>query len=293
MALETAAAVIGILAVAGKVAEILGPVVSAFRDVTKHRTLRMRAELIQVDQLIAALADGSLPPGTTRARMDQRLSADSAISMLVFDNASKTSLDCISNYCRDVLMSDKWKHARTLIVVFHNANKSTNDVAQGGKRLAHNIGAQFPERYSDDVESLQSAIDSLVSRYWASVQAETNEFRHLTLGGNPAYTIPFRSLSDFSKYRSMSEVLEDEPLLFETRSSTSDRIAPGLPPVVEEGAQISHPILLPASAYVPQHHGMNLIWVSFASLLFAPPITSKLADETTILTVNSGLLRKL
>jgi hypothetical protein len=37
--LETAAAaVIGILAVAGKVAEILGPVVSAFRDVTKHTT---------------------------------------------------------------------------------------------------------------------------------------------------------------------------------------------------------------------------------------------------------------
>jgi hypothetical protein len=144
---------------------------------------------------------------------------------------------------------------------FRNANKSTNNVAQEGKHLAHNMGAQFLECYSDDVGSLQSAIDSLVSRYGASVRAETNEFRHLTLGGNSAYTIPCRSLSDFSKYGLMSEIIEDEPLLFEDRSSTSDRIAPGLPPVVEEGAQISRPMLLPASAYIPQHHGMNRTWV--------------------------------
>lgn len=86
MALETAAAIIGILAAAGKVAEILGPAVSAFRDVTKHAAAvlpevnssriilsalqkylddlgnspRKRKELIQVDQLICTLTDGVL-----------------------------------------------------------------------------------------------------------------------------------------------------------------------------------------------------------------------------------------
>lgn len=86
MALETAAAVIGILAAAGKVAELLGPVVSAFQDATKHTAAvlsevnnsriilaalqrylydlgtspRTRKELIQVDQLVAALMDGVL-----------------------------------------------------------------------------------------------------------------------------------------------------------------------------------------------------------------------------------------
>ena len=86
MALETAAAIIGVLAAAGKVADTLGPVVSAFKDVTQniaavlsevnnsriilsalHRYLddldrspRIRRELIQVDQLIAALTDGVL-----------------------------------------------------------------------------------------------------------------------------------------------------------------------------------------------------------------------------------------
>lgn len=86
MALETAASIIGILAAAGKIAETLGPIVSAFHDVTKHTAAvlsevnnsriilaalerylddlstsrRMRKELIQVDQIIIALTDGVL-----------------------------------------------------------------------------------------------------------------------------------------------------------------------------------------------------------------------------------------
>jgi hypothetical protein len=86
MALEIAASIIGILAAAGKVAETLGPVVSAFQDVTKHvacvlsevnnlriilsalqtylsdliMSSRLCKELIQVDQLVAALTDGVL-----------------------------------------------------------------------------------------------------------------------------------------------------------------------------------------------------------------------------------------
>lgn len=84
--LEVAAAVIGILAAAGKVAEILGPVVSSLRNQTKNaakvlselnssRTIlealqkylddlstapRNRKELISVDQLVTALTDGWL-----------------------------------------------------------------------------------------------------------------------------------------------------------------------------------------------------------------------------------------
>jgi len=86
MALETAAAIIGILAAAGKVAETLGPIVSAFKDVSKNiaavlaevnssriilsalhkyldnltSTPRTRRDLIQVDQLVATLTDGVL-----------------------------------------------------------------------------------------------------------------------------------------------------------------------------------------------------------------------------------------
>lgn len=86
MALEVSAAIIGILAAAGKVAETLGPVVSAFVDAPKHantilievrytRTILLglqslfdelsavpqrRKQLIQIDQLIAALTDGVL-----------------------------------------------------------------------------------------------------------------------------------------------------------------------------------------------------------------------------------------
>lgn len=84
--LEVAAAIIGILAAAGKVAEILGPVVSSLRNQTKHAAgvlsevkssrnilealqrylndLRTspttRKELISVDQLVTALTDGWL-----------------------------------------------------------------------------------------------------------------------------------------------------------------------------------------------------------------------------------------
>lgn len=86
MALETAAAIIGILAAAGKVAETLGPIVTAFGDVTKNiaavvsevnhsrvillalsrylddltTSPHIRKELIQVDQLITTLTDGVL-----------------------------------------------------------------------------------------------------------------------------------------------------------------------------------------------------------------------------------------
>ena len=86
MALEVAASIIGILAAAGKVAETLGPYVSAWKDSTKAVTASLaevnnittilsalqgllddlsanpqkRKALIQVDQLIAALTDGVL-----------------------------------------------------------------------------------------------------------------------------------------------------------------------------------------------------------------------------------------
>lgn len=86
MALEVSAAIIGILAAAGKVAETLGPVVSAFVNAPKHartihtevrytRTILLglqtlfdelnvvpqrRKRLIQIDQLVAALTDGVL-----------------------------------------------------------------------------------------------------------------------------------------------------------------------------------------------------------------------------------------
>ncbi|KAF1843551.1 uncharacterized protein K460DRAFT_407893 [Cucurbitaria berberidis CBS 394.84] len=86
MALEIAAAIIGILAAAGKVAEILGPVVSTLKDASKNANAvlsevnnsriilvalqkylddldtapRGRRELIQVAQLITALTDGVL-----------------------------------------------------------------------------------------------------------------------------------------------------------------------------------------------------------------------------------------
>jgi hypothetical protein len=84
--MEAAAAIIGILAAAGKVAEILHPVVSSLRDYCKNAATilselnnlrvilnalrkylddlntapRERKELIQVDQLVAALTDGVL-----------------------------------------------------------------------------------------------------------------------------------------------------------------------------------------------------------------------------------------
>jgi hypothetical protein len=84
MALETAASIVGILAAAGNIAETLGLIVSAFRDVTKHITSvlfevnssriilaalqrkldnlsmspRLRRELIQFEQLVATLTDG-------------------------------------------------------------------------------------------------------------------------------------------------------------------------------------------------------------------------------------------
>lgn len=86
MALEVSAAIIGILAAAGKVAETLGPIVSAFIDAPKHantihtevrytRTILLglqrlfdeltlvptrRKQLIPIDQLVAALTDGVL-----------------------------------------------------------------------------------------------------------------------------------------------------------------------------------------------------------------------------------------
>lgn len=86
MALEVSAAIIGILAAAGKVAESLGPIVHSFAEAPKHaraihievrhsRTILLglqtlfgelaivssrRKQLIQVDQLVAALTDGVL-----------------------------------------------------------------------------------------------------------------------------------------------------------------------------------------------------------------------------------------
>jgi hypothetical protein len=85
-ALSVAASIIGILAAAGKVAETLGPVVSAFKDTTNTATAiyaevnssrtiltslqallndlenspERRRQLIQVDQLVAVLTDGVL-----------------------------------------------------------------------------------------------------------------------------------------------------------------------------------------------------------------------------------------
>jgi hypothetical protein len=84
--LSVAASIIGILAAAGKVAETLGPVVSAFKDTTSTATTiyaevnssriiltslqallndldqapDTRRQLIQVDQLVAVLTDGVL-----------------------------------------------------------------------------------------------------------------------------------------------------------------------------------------------------------------------------------------
>jgi hypothetical protein len=86
MALETAAAIIGILAAAGKVVEILGPVVSRYTKATKNAAAALsevnqmqiilfalhaylddlskspshRRELIQIDQLAATFTDGVL-----------------------------------------------------------------------------------------------------------------------------------------------------------------------------------------------------------------------------------------
>ncbi|KAH7350277.1 hypothetical protein BKA66DRAFT_476671 [Pyrenochaeta sp. MPI-SDFR-AT-0127] len=86
MVLEVAAAIVGILAAAGKVAETLGPVVLALRQTTKsvgavlsevnnakiilvalqaflddlNAAPRRRRQLIQIDQLITALTDGVL-----------------------------------------------------------------------------------------------------------------------------------------------------------------------------------------------------------------------------------------
>jgi hypothetical protein len=86
MALEVSAAIIGILAAAGKVAETLGPIVSAFVQAPKHaqsiiveiehtRTIlrilgglfeelatvpRRRRKLVPLDQLITALTNGVL-----------------------------------------------------------------------------------------------------------------------------------------------------------------------------------------------------------------------------------------
>lgn len=86
MALEVSAAIIGILAAAGKVAETLGPIVSAFAQAPKHAqsilteikhtetillgldaltkdlasSPRRRKDFIQVRQLVAALTDGVL-----------------------------------------------------------------------------------------------------------------------------------------------------------------------------------------------------------------------------------------
>jgi hypothetical protein len=86
MALEVSAAIIGILAAAGKVVETLGPVVSAYKDSTKNAAIIIheldsakivltalcdlfddlpqsspgRRELIRVDQLVASLTAGVL-----------------------------------------------------------------------------------------------------------------------------------------------------------------------------------------------------------------------------------------
>jgi hypothetical protein len=84
--LSVAASIVGILAAAGKVAEVLGPVVTSLKEPSKTATAiyaevssakiilsalqtllddleqapRRRRELIQVDQLIATLTDGVL-----------------------------------------------------------------------------------------------------------------------------------------------------------------------------------------------------------------------------------------
>jgi hypothetical protein len=86
MALETAAAIIGILAAAGTAAEILAPVITAFGEAAKNAAAvltetnhmriilyalqeylkdlstspRHRKELIQLDQLVVTLTDGVL-----------------------------------------------------------------------------------------------------------------------------------------------------------------------------------------------------------------------------------------
>jgi hypothetical protein len=86
MALEVAAAIIGILAAAGKVAEVLAPVITAYGDSVRNAAImhseisnarftlvslhalfdnlseapQRRRKLIQVDQLIISLTDGVL-----------------------------------------------------------------------------------------------------------------------------------------------------------------------------------------------------------------------------------------
>jgi hypothetical protein len=86
MALEITAAIVGLLAAAGKVAETLGPLVSAFSQAPKHAQTILtelqhtqiilsglkqfsekladspfsRRELIQLDQVVAATTDGVL-----------------------------------------------------------------------------------------------------------------------------------------------------------------------------------------------------------------------------------------
>jgi len=142
MALEVSAAIIGILAAAGKVAETLGPIVSAYVNAPKHaqtilaevghtRTIlsslqalldnlvtspSRRKELIQVDQLIAALTDGVLlfsklealvsrlgeadPKASTRIRARwarHKSELDALISRLV---SFKISMDLMLNILR-------------------------------------------------------------------------------------------------------------------------------------------------------------------------------------------------
>ena len=106
MALEVSAAIIGILAAAGKVAETLGPVVSAFVHAPKYaqtiltkvrytRTIllgletlfnelgtvpRRRRKLIQIDQLVAALTDGVLVFSELEAIVDQLGDLKDAVS---------------------------------------------------------------------------------------------------------------------------------------------------------------------------------------------------------------------
>ena len=137
MALETAAAIIGILAAAGKVAETLGPYISAFKDVTKniaavlsevnssrvtlsalHKYLdnlnacsRSRRELIQVDQLIATLTDGVLlfselealvlsfvgPDSRCRSRIQWAWNDDKIASLVLRMQNFKTSITVMLN----------------------------------------------------------------------------------------------------------------------------------------------------------------------------------------------------
>jgi hypothetical protein len=106
MALEVSAAVIGILAAAGKVGETLGPFVSAYKNAPKHsqtiltdvnqiRTILLglqtlfdnlgaspgaRRQMIQLDHLVAALTDGVLLFSELEALVDRLGNADSSIA---------------------------------------------------------------------------------------------------------------------------------------------------------------------------------------------------------------------